>query len=374
MSHMISKFTSSLVLIPFFIIPLIFMGLGISLSLQQQHKIMTYQPIEVNILSERLIRSDSGESGTTYRAEITYSYTIDGKTYESSNVFPIKISGPRSQAQRILDQFEPEETAEGFYNPENPSQAFLIKKYSILPYIFILFPVLFLCVAGWASAGIRSGNTDKKPIPSSTHGFEIKPSLPIASIKKGLIITFLFWFVIGCLACGHYAYVTSYSFGITEIVVFSIYFVIGFLLLVGWFYYKRMSEGFSDTQLFVDQERFFLGTDLNVTINWTIYQNIYIQNLTLSLKCIHKYKSGKSTRKDTHYEQKYPLLDNHNARAGELINLPQTISIPADKKPGSQHKRSYRYDWHLEINATIPDHPDYRGKFPILVEANPALQ
>lgn len=369
---MISKFTSSLILIPFFIIPLIFMGLGISLSLQQQRKIMTYQPIEVTILSERLIRSDSGESGTTYRAEITYSYSIEGKTYQSNNVFPIKISGPRSQAQRVLDQFEPEETVEGFYNPEDPSQAFLIKKYSILPYIFILFPVIFLCVAGWATAGIWSGSTNKKPLPSSTQGYEIKPSFTIASIKKGLIITFLFWIAIGCLACGHHAYVTSYSFGITEIVVFSIYFVIGFLLLVGWFYYKRMSEGFSDTRLFVDQERFFLGTDLNVTIHWTINQNIYIQSLTVALKCIHKYKSGKSTRKDTHYEEEYPLLHNHNARAGELINLPQIISIPADKEPGSQHKRSYRYDWHLEINATIPDHPDYRGIFPILVEANPA--
>lgn len=84
-----------------------------------------FEPVEARVLESEL-RVSSGEK-TSYIPEIEYEYTVAGTTYTSDSVYP----GPdfdiqnRNTAESLVDTYSESEIVEAYYDPENPTDAFL---------------------------------------------------------------------------------------------------------------------------------------------------------------------------------------------------------------------------------------------------------
>lgn len=133
-----------------------FAGFGGFIWMEQGEQIDSYESTEATVLSSEVdvdVRNDPDSSADkrTYTAEVTYEYSVDGETYESSNVFPGpgESSSGQNQAENIVDDHPEGETVTAYHDPENPSDSFLIKDRQIMFLgmagfggLFVLFGIL----------------------------------------------------------------------------------------------------------------------------------------------------------------------------------------------------------------------------------------
>jgi len=129
-------------------------GFGGYMWMEQGERIDSYETTEATVLSSEVeveMRSDPDSSGQerTYTPEITYEYTVDGETYESSNIMPGpgQSSMGESRADSLVADHPEGETATAYYDPENPSNAFLVKNQQLL----------FLGIAGFGGLFVLAG-------------------------------------------------------------------------------------------------------------------------------------------------------------------------------------------------------------------------
>jgi hypothetical protein len=136
-------------------------GFGGYMWMEQGERIDSYESTEATVLSSEVdveTRNDPDDSGTerTYVPEVTYEYTVDGETYESENVFPGpgESSAGQDRAETIVGNHPEGETVTAYYDPDNPSNSFLIKNQQIMFLGIAGFGGLFV-LAGLGSLGKR---------------------------------------------------------------------------------------------------------------------------------------------------------------------------------------------------------------------------
>lgn len=109
--------------------------------LEQGERIDSYESTEATVLSSEIAEhlSSSGEgTSRTYSPEITYEYTVDGRTYEGSNVLPGSGETRKGEnwARGIVENHPEGETVTAYYDPQNPSNAFLVENRERM-YLFV---------------------------------------------------------------------------------------------------------------------------------------------------------------------------------------------------------------------------------------------
>lgn len=123
-------------LFPILIIGGFIVGLGY-LWMEQNEQIENFEATEATVLSSEVAESERSGRPTSYRPDINYQYPVDGQTYESSSVFP----GPGGEsknssqdgkewAEGIIADHPAGEQVTAYYDPEDPSRAFLLKNRS----------------------------------------------------------------------------------------------------------------------------------------------------------------------------------------------------------------------------------------------------
>lgn len=101
-----------------------------------------------SVLDKRIGETKT-EEGTLYRPEIQIEYQLGGKAYR---IWTYDVRGAYSSDQHnkraILDQFTVGETYICWYNPDDPSQAVLVRGYSWWLWLTFIVPVSFLLIGG----------------------------------------------------------------------------------------------------------------------------------------------------------------------------------------------------------------------------------
>jgi len=115
---------------------------GVYLYVEDARAVNSAEPTEATVISSEVESASDG-----YHVAVTYEYTVDGRTYESSNVYPGVGQTTKSQfeAEDVVEQYPEGETASAYYNPENPSEAFLIEKRNTL------IPLMMIATGGLTS-------------------------------------------------------------------------------------------------------------------------------------------------------------------------------------------------------------------------------
>jgi len=121
---------------------LAFVGFGGYLFVDQNRTVANNEPVEATVVSSEVVRTYSGSSDepARYRPSITYEYAVGGETYRSSNVFPGEGAVQKSDrdwAQDVVEDHPEGEQVTASYDPENPSEAFLVEQRQLFgPLVF----------------------------------------------------------------------------------------------------------------------------------------------------------------------------------------------------------------------------------------------
>jgi hypothetical protein len=117
----------------------------------QRQEVRTFEPTEATVIS-----SDVHGMGEDRELDVTYEYTVDGETYESSNVYPGAFD-LNSNAEAVVADHPEGATVTAYYDPANPSNAFLIKTRNTLILLLMTAFGLLLTVIGGGMVGARFG-------------------------------------------------------------------------------------------------------------------------------------------------------------------------------------------------------------------------
>ncbi len=373
---------TKVVLILFTVVPLVFMGVGTYMARSQHHKITTYHPVQAAVLSTRVevhtSRDSEGRTSRSYKPVIEYRYEVNGQSYTSDEVTPLDESAGSKWAHEIINRYKAGQTYEAYYNPDHPSEAFLVRQYSFFPYMFILFPMLFLATGSGIMIGMgASQRRPPEPVARPGGRFEIKPTSRIADRRRAALIAAVAWHGVGVLACGHYFAAAEPPYGALPIIIAVIYEAIGCVPLALACHYYVLGRRMSDARLLVGAQRFACGNQIAVHAEQEAYVPLLIEELTVGLVCREttREKRGSKTTISTHtcYENQVSALKDRQAQPGQTVAIGQALWIPADGQPSSPptNKDYPRYAWAIELAARIPGSPDYRARFPITVEKAP---
>ena len=131
-----------------------FVAFGGRMVWLQHHRLATYHAVPVTVLTAG-VEEVSGDDGSSYRPTVTYRYTVAGRTYTSSRVTPLNQSRGRRWASEMAGRFVAGGTYTGYYDPTRPSESFLVRQSTVLPYAFIVIPALMLALLAFAMAANR---------------------------------------------------------------------------------------------------------------------------------------------------------------------------------------------------------------------------
>jgi len=365
-------------------VPLTFAGVGVFLARLQHHKIRTYQPVQATVLASRVkVRTSHSRNGTSrsYKPIIEFRYEVNGRSYTCDQVTPLDNSGSRKWAYGLVRRFRPGQAVQAYYDPRFPADAFLIKRYSFFPYFFLLFSVpgvaLLVVIAGTLGVWRRA---PAEPLASPGGQFELRPASRIADRKRLAWIATLAWHGVGGMAGGHYFVVAQGSYETMALISMAVYEVFGLVPLGLVVYYSRLGRHIGDAKVMVNTQRFALGDTIAVRAEQSVYAPLLIEELSLGLVCQETTRTRTGTKTTistrTCYEKRVPVLKDYPTQPGQAITANATLVIPADGQPTTPAKvKSYpHYAWWIEVLARIPAHPDYRGKFPIVVQPAAANQ
>lgn len=117
----------------------VFALVSVCFAWHQHHKVTTFRPVDAVVTSSGFKQEADSEGGQTYSPSVVYTYEVSGRSYTSQEVFPIGESfSSRETAARFSDPYGAGQVVQAYYDPKDPSQSFLLKRYCFIPYLFIL--------------------------------------------------------------------------------------------------------------------------------------------------------------------------------------------------------------------------------------------
>lgn len=362
----------------FLLVGSIFMSVGMKLAWSQHRKITTCRPVQAEVVSSRVDISTStdsdGHRSTTYRPVVEYRYSVSGVSYSSDDVQPLRISAGRGWAEKIVNSCPPGGQVEAFYDPSNPDRAFLIKQYSFFPYIFMLFPMLFVAIGlGVLISAGASSSKPPVPVASSSDWFEAKPASRIVDRRNACMVAAVLWHGIGLPVAGHYFAVAEAPYAVEAWVVTGIYEAIGIAPLVMATYYAMLGGKVTDARVFISQQTISRGKEVAVGLRQKALNPIHVQEVRVGLVCkeISKTTHGSKTTYSTStcFEEHTTLMEDQNLRSGEKLEASARITAPSGQAASTPHGATHypRFRWEISVVVRLENSPDYKAGFPIFV-------
>jgi hypothetical protein len=192
----------------------LFIIIGWVMAILQQIKLTTYQPIAATVLGTSIEYIESSGSdhsgGPTYEPIVRYRYDVAGQSYEANQVRPTGESASHEWAQQIISHYTKGQKVTAYYNPKNPSKAFLEPVASFFPYIFILFPMIHFCV------GI---------------GAILKDRMRRSSLA---LLLGIIWYAVGAAAIAHFLSIPQAKMDLTARISIWTYLGLGLIPLLIW--------------------------------------------------------------------------------------------------------------------------------------------
>jgi hypothetical protein len=176
-------------------------------ALSNVFQVAAYRPVQVRVIDRAIARVEhSSRRGTSYTYEpiVAYRYTVGDREYTGRRVTPLGESHSEEWARQLLGRFQVEQVYQGYYNPLDPSDAYLVKRYDAGPYCYILPMTLLLVLFG--SAALLTGGPPLTPPdpalqPDGWYAVGLPPPPPRwpawAIIAAG-------WYGLGLLSLGPY--------------------------------------------------------------------------------------------------------------------------------------------------------------------------
>lgn len=312
-----------------------------------------------HVLSSRLESKSSSKGGSSYRIDIRYRYTVDGKTLEcdqyDGSISRSSMGGWREQRQAIVKAHPPGKTVTVHYNPADPSDAMLSTALPHGSLAFLWFPALFMGIGGAIMiASIRVAGRRGRPHQALAAGESAFDSRRGRRRAFGFLAFFaLFWngFVVFMFFTG--AGWCMIPFGLIGFVIAGAA-VSSFVAL------------FNPTVAF-EFDHMPLHAGERVNGRYRIdgkYLAVRELKIFLQGKENVSYREGTNTRTETHVAYHLPIVETTQTvdmEAGQLV-----FQIPAEAMTSFKAANN-QFTWHLCVRGDIPGRPDIKDDFDVVV-------
>ena len=159
----------------FIVAALFFIGFGVTMTVEQAYALKFYRPTDATIVGGVVASKRGTRGGTTYRANIHYTYYAGGRLRHSNQVTAIDTDPGEDWAERTVANFPPGKATVAYVSTKDPDKVYLVKESFFVPYLFVLFPVGHLiaglmtaldgsrysverlCLAVWMGVGLLAG-------------------------------------------------------------------------------------------------------------------------------------------------------------------------------------------------------------------------
>ena len=132
---------------------------------KENRRLTMYRPVEATVLGTR-VEEHSDSDGSTYEPVVEYRYYVNDRPYTATRVTPLEMSRSGRWAHRVIGKYHTGSTYTAYYDPADPSEAFLMRTRSVIPWAFIMIPTIGLVILGVALRGSRelalSGNLARR--------------------------------------------------------------------------------------------------------------------------------------------------------------------------------------------------------------------
>ena len=142
------------------LVGVVFLGVGVQSWRVERERLATYVPVDATVVGTSIATSPGtgDDDRPTYRPVVRYSYAVGDRRYEADRVTPLKESRSGDWAQRVVARYAAGMRVTAYVDPRDPSQAFLDRRRSPLPWFFMGFSTVYLAFLGLfaaAAAGER---------------------------------------------------------------------------------------------------------------------------------------------------------------------------------------------------------------------------
>lgn len=143
-------------------------GYGIWSIWNQHHFITSARPVKAKVV-EHQTKDLKGGGFVAKVPLVKYEYTVDQKPYTCDAVTPAEFMLPNTWAESVFNQFPVGAQIEARYDPNDPGNAFLIPKYSVMPYLPLLV-WLVIAAMGLGVVGEQLANQDAPTMTPTNSG------------------------------------------------------------------------------------------------------------------------------------------------------------------------------------------------------------
>jgi hypothetical protein len=333
---------------------------------------MTWQETPCEIVSTRL-RSWSTDDGTSYRADVHYTYLAGGREWRSNRVdFFSFLSTGRNSARATLDRYRNARNAICWVDPGNPAKSVLDR--TLRPKaLFGLIPLVFVLVgAAFANHGRKQlkqrsarETVDGEEQQSSDEPLVLKPELRPAGKVGGALFFALFWN--GIVSIFVWQAWKGWQAGSPDwfLTIFLIPFVLVGLASFGFVGHFLLALANPRPRLTLMPGRPRLGDALRLEWRFTgRATRLGSVRILLEGREEATYRRGTDTITEKEIFATYDLIDTRND-----WEIPQGTAeqlIPAD----SMHSFSAdanKIIWEIKVEGEIARWPDVSQNFPITI-------
>jgi hypothetical protein len=138
--------------------------------IQQSNAVDDAVAVETTVLDAQVSESDGRR--LYYRVTVEHTYQYRGTEYTSERVFPGATSPMytvRSDAERVIESYEPNATTTAYVDPDAPGRAFLERQTTLAPLKFVGFGALVVLLTTLHAIGPRDPGQSTELLPTSEH-------------------------------------------------------------------------------------------------------------------------------------------------------------------------------------------------------------
>ena len=342
------------------------------------------------VISSRVVESHD-DDGTTYRPEIVYKYTYQGKNYESKryDFFEVSSSG-RSSKQKVVRDHPPGKKTVCYVDPTDPQKAVINRDFS-WSILIVLLPLIFMAVGGggiywgivtltrtpaaattdiaeWAPDSIKSElMSGDDPVPHGQHSGPVvlKPDSTALGTTGCMLFLALFWN--GIVSIFVISVASDWMAGKGEwfTTLFLIPFVLVGLGLIAAFFYYLLASFNPKPVMTISDATIPLGTTVDLEWHFVGSTNS-IRHLKIELVGEESatYRRGTDTHTDTEEFHREFIFETYESF--EMSNGKAEVSLPHDSIHSFDGGNN-EIVWKIEVKGDIPMWPDIQQAYPIFV-------
>ena len=324
------------------------------------------------------LKTNSDSDGNTYRPVIHYNYEYNGRNYTSEKVdFAGDVSSSDYEGESsYLKDFPLDQTRSCFVNPDDPSEAVLVKEWGrgVFKWVAIPFGGVFaftglgIMLAGAAPWIFKRKKKSSRPggevtlKPTGQRLSKLGGALFVCLFWNGIVSVFLTFYISGLVKGTAKGFFEKWGLGL----FLTPFVCVGLFLL--WAFFKELKNIFAPVISITLKKGLEWSCGESVELRWDIPYSAKVDHLIIDFICKEyaTYRQGSSTSTDEETVAEYSIYDKKSLNFTGSCKF----TVPENLMPSFESNNN-KIEWAVRVQ-TKGDGPDADDTYPVyLLESKP---